>query len=125
MPQEDVEDPSLSAVVQLANAEEREAAGAPGLHDNQATAQSKSHFTKAHFEVHAPFQTSYSIGAKRSHFEEYFGQKLIVEEGLLTSVTLEDGSRELTLDTVPDEVRPLIRSIFFTPPPDFPGGPTK
>jgi len=116
---DDRANPTVSAVVQMADAVEREAAGVPGLHDNQATAQTKTFLTKAGFEVHAPFQTSFSIGAARSLFEEFFGRKLVIEEGLITSVTLDGGGLELPVDALPDEVRPLVRSISFIPPPDF------
>jgi hypothetical protein len=112
-------DPTVSAVVELAGGEEREAAGAPGLHDNQATAQLKTHLTKAGFEVHAPFRTSFSIGAKQSLFESYFGRKLTVEEGLMAVVTLEGGGRDLPLEALPDDVRPLVRAISFVAPPSF------
>jgi hypothetical protein len=112
-------DPTVSAVVELASGEEREAAGAPGLHDNQATAQLKTHLTKAGFEVHAPFKTSFSIGAKQSLFESYFGRKITVEEGLMAVVTLEGGGRDLPLEALPDDVRPLARTISFVAPPSF------
>lgn len=116
---DDRSNPTLSAVVQMASAEEREAAGVPGLHDNQATSQTKGRLTKDGFEVHAPFQTSFSIGAARSMFEEYFGRKLVVEEGLITTVTVEGGGLELPVDAFPEDIRPLIRSVSFVPPPDF------
>ena len=74
MATDDRANPTVSAVVQMADAGAREAAGAPTLHDNQATAQTKAFLTKAGFEVHAPFQTSFSIGAAKSLFEEFFGQ---------------------------------------------------
>ncbi len=119
MASEDRANPTVSAVVQMADAGEREAAGAPSLHDNQAMAQTKTFLTKAGFEVHAPFQTSFSIGAAKSLFEEFFGCKLLVEEGLITSVTVDGGGVELPVDALPDEVRPLVRSISFIPPPDF------
>ncbi len=119
MATDDRANPTVSAVVQMADAGEREAAGAPGLHDNQATAQTKSFLTKAGFEVHAPFQTSFSIGAAKSLFEEFFGRKLVIEEGLIASVTVDGGGLELPVDALPDEIRPLVRSISFVPPPDF------
>lgn len=119
MATDDRANPTVSAVVQLANAEEREKGGAPGLHDNQAMGQTKTYLTKAGFEVHAPFQTSFSIGASKSLFEEYFGCTLEVEEGLITSVTVDGGGLELPVDALPDDVRPLVRSISFIPPPDF------
>ena len=119
MATDDRSDPTLSAVVQMADASEREAAGATELHDNQALAEIKTYLTKTGFEVHAPFQTSFSIGAAKSFFEEYFGRKLTVEEGLISSVTVDGGGLELPVDALPDNVRPLVRSIAFVPPPDF------
>ncbi len=116
---DDRANPTISAVVQMADAGERQAAGAPDLHDNQATAQAKTFLTKAGFEVHAPFQTSFSIGAAKSFFEEFFGRKVVIEEGLITSVTVDGGGRELPVDALPDDVRPLVKSISFVPPPDF------
>jgi hypothetical protein len=103
----------------MTNNEEREAAGAPVLHDNQATAQVKGWFTKAGFEVHAPFISSFSIGAKQSLFEETFATRLILDEGLTSSVTLEDGGRDLDVNRLPEEIRVLIKSISFVPPPDW------
>ncbi|HEX3393182.1 MAG TPA: hypothetical protein VHS52_01530 [Acidimicrobiales bacterium] len=115
----DKADPTVSAVVELASADEREAAGQPGMHDNQATAQLKANLTKAGFEVHAPFQTSFSIGGKKSLFEEYFAQKLNVDEDLLGIVTVDGGAQELSLDAVPDDVKPFVHSIAFVSPPSF------
>ena len=111
--------PTVSAVVWMAADEEREAAVTPGLHDNQATATSKTHLTKAGFEVHAPFTNSFAIGGTQSLFEEYFGTKLTVDEGLISEVTLESGGRDLPVDALPDDVRPLVRSISFVSPPSF------
>lgn len=103
----------------MTNNQEREAAGAPVLHDNQATAQVKGWFTKAGFEVHAPFISSFSIGGKQTLFEETFGAKLLIAEGLTSSVTLEGGDRDLDVTRLPDEIRLLIKTISFIPPPDF------
>ncbi len=119
MATDDRANPTVSAVVQMADAGERQAAGAPDLHDNQATAQTKTFLTKAGFEVHAPFQTSFSIGAAKSLFEEFFGRKLVVDEGLISSVTVDGGGLELPVDALPDDIRPLVKSISFVPPPDF------
>jgi len=115
----DKADPTVSAVVELASEEERTAAGQPGLHDNHATSQLKANLTKAGFEVHAPFQTSFSIGAKKSLFEEFFGQKLLIDEGLLGIVTIDGGAQELSLDNVPDDVKAYVHSIAFVSPPSF------
>jgi len=115
----DQADPTVSAVVELASDAEREAAGMPDMHANQATAQLKANLTKAGFEVHAPFQTSFSIGAKKSLFEEYFAQKLVIDEDLLGVVTIDGGAQELPLDAVPDDVRVFVHSIAFVSPPGF------
>lgn len=115
----DKADPTVSAVVELAGDAEREASGMPGMHANQATAQLKANLTKAGFEVHAPFQTSFSIGAKKSLFEEYFAQNLVVDEDLLGVVTIDGGAQEIPLDAVPDDVRPFVHSIVFVTPPSF------
>ena len=112
-------DPTVSAVVQIASPEEREAANVPTMHDNQALAQVKGSLTKAGFEVHAPFATSFSIGGRQSLFEKYFGQSVVVSEGLMSSVTLEGGGTELAVDALPDDIRPLVKSISFMPPPNF------
>ncbi|MGI8778356.1 MAG: hypothetical protein ACR2LJ_13460 [Acidimicrobiales bacterium] len=115
----DQADPTVSAVVELASDAEREAAGQPGLHDNQATGQLKANLTKAGFEVHAPFRNSFSIGATKSLFEEYFDQKLSIDEDLLGIVTIDGGAQELPLDAVPDDVRAFVHSITFVSPPSF------
>jgi len=115
----DQADPTVSAVVEVASDEEREAAGQVGLHVNQATSQLKAHLTKAGFEVHAPFNTTFSIGGKQSLFEEYFGQKVVVDEGLISTVTVEGGGKELSLDTMPDDMRAFVHSVTFVSPPSF------
>lgn len=116
----DEADPTIAAVVELADDDERVAGGRPGLHANQATAELKGHLTKAGFEVHAPFKTSFSIGAPKSLFEEYFGQTLVVDEGLLGTVTIEGGTGgALNLDAMPADMRPLVRSVAFISPPSF------
>lgn len=115
----DQADPTVSAIVEIASDDEREAAGMPGMHANQATSQLKASLTKAGFEVHAPFQTTFSIGAKKSLFEEYFGLELAIDEGLLGIVTVTGGGQELSLDAVPDDVRVFVRRIAFVSPPSF------
>lgn len=87
------------------------------------TAQIKGYFTNAAFEVHAPLGSVFSIGAPRSRFESFFGQKLVIEEGRLGSpVTTEDGGRALDLERLPAEVRDAVESILLPEPPDFPPG---
>ena len=115
----DTADPTVSAVVEIASDEERAAAGQPGLHVNQATSQLKAHLTKVGFEVHAPFNTTFSIGGKQSLFEEYFGQKIVVDQGLISTVTVEGGGNQLSLDAMPDDMRAFVRSVSFVSPPSF------
>jgi hypothetical protein len=119
-------DPTVSAIVELegaapgagSDAGSGEAAGPP--RDLATIAKTKSYFTTAGFEVHAPLGMSFSIAAKRSHFEEYFGQKLAIDdEDLFGAVTTEAGDAVLPLDPIPDDIRPMIRAVSFPPPPDL------
>ena len=112
-------DPTVSAVVELRSPEEMpETASDPDAH-LRAVSKLKAHLTSAGFEVHAPFHTSFSIGAKQSHFESHFGTKITVEEGLSTSVTLEDGGTELSLDPIPEDDVGIVKRIYFMAPPDW------
>ncbi|MEO7836627.1 MAG: hypothetical protein ABIS21_03170 [Acidimicrobiales bacterium] len=85
-------------------------------------AKAKSHFTSAGLEVHAPFSTSFSVGGAPSRFESVFGEKIEVDDTLLGSVTTEGGGLELRLDSLPEEIRDLVESVAFLPPPDFTPG---
>ncbi len=97
------------------------AVSVPG--QGSAVAKAKGYFTKAGFEVHAPVGASFSIGGRRSHFEEFFGQPLRVdEERPFSPVTTADGGDQLPLDPLPDDVRAMVGSISFPPPPDLPPG---
>jgi hypothetical protein len=115
----DEPDPTVSAVVDVRSPSELpESASDPDAHQ-RAVSKLKAHLTSAGFEVHAPFHTSFSIGAKQSHFEKYFDTKIAVEEGLITSVTLEGGGTDLSLDPIPEEDAGIVKRIYFMPPPDF------
>lgn len=85
-------------------------------------AKAKSHFTTAGLEVHAPFSTSFSVGGPPSRFQDVFGATIKVDESLLGSVTTEEGAYELPLDGLPEEIRELVESVAFLPPPDFTPG---
>lgn len=85
-------------------------------------AKAKSHFTSAGLEVHAPFATTFSVGGTPSRFQEIFGRPIKVDESLLGSVTTEDGGFDLPLENLPDEIRGLVDSVAFLPPPDFTPG---
>ena len=126
MAEEDVEDPTVSAVVTVLPKEQRTTetpeSGVPLSEDLRVIGLVKSRFTSAGFEVHAPFTGKFSIGGKRSLFEQYFGQKVVVDDNeLIRKVTTQDGGYDLPLDVLPDELKGLVQSIAFTPPPDFAG----
>jgi hypothetical protein len=108
-----LDDPVVSAVVTLKEGD----AGGP---TQETTARIKAWFGNRGFEVHAPFFASFSIGGRRSLFEEVFGDRLVVDqESLATSVTTADGGMELSLERLPDDVRSEVVSVAFMPPPGF------
>ncbi len=88
-----------------------------------AIARTKAYFTKAGFEVHAPLGTLFSIGNRKSRFETFFGQALVVDEERLGGpVTTEDGGRQLPLAPLPEEIQALVEDITLPVPPDLLGG---
>ena len=126
MPEEDASDPTLSAVVKILPKEKRTTntpeSGIPLSEDLRAIGLAKSRLTSAGFEVHAPFTGTFSIGAKRSVFEDFFGVPVVVDDsGFGRKVTIKDGGYELPLSAMPDDLQGLVESIEFTPPPDFKG----
>lgn len=124
MPEEDHRDPTLSAIVTILPKDQRSTAtpesGIPLSEDLRAIGLAKGRFTSAGFEVHAPFTGTFSIGAKRSVFEEFFGETVVVDDAQLgRSVKTASGSYDLPLDKLPDDLRGLVGSVAFTPPPDI------
>ncbi|MEW6154748.1 MAG: hypothetical protein AB1673_12260 [Actinomycetota bacterium] len=124
MPEEDPEDPTLSAVVTILPKDQRTTdtpeSGIPLSEDLRAIGLAKSRLTTAGFEVHAPFTGQFSIGAKKSVFEEFFGEKILIDDNsLIRSVTNSAGGYELPLDALPDELKGLVGSVAFPPPPDW------
>jgi hypothetical protein len=122
--EEDLQDPTVSAVVTVLPRDQRTTktpeSGVPLSEDLRAIGLAKSRFTSAGFEVHAPFTGKFSIGARRSLFEEFFGEKLLVDDSqLIRSVTNSAGGVQLPLDRLPDDLKGLVGSVEFTPPPDF------
>jgi len=108
-----LDDPVVSAVVTLKEGD----AGGP---TQETTARIKAWFGNRGFEVHAPFFASFSIGGRRSLFEEVFGDRLVVDqESLATSVTTADGGMDLSLEQLPDDIRSDVVSVAFMPPPGF------
>ena len=127
MAEEDPSDPTISAVVTILPKDKRSTdtpeSGVPLSEDLRAIGLAKSRLTSAGFEVHAPFTGKFSIGAKRTLFEEYFGEKVVVDDTqLIRSVTVESGGYALPLDNLPNELQGLIGSVEFMPPPDFARG---
>ncbi|MGH9178092.1 MAG: hypothetical protein ACRD0N_06015 [Acidimicrobiales bacterium] len=87
-------------------------------------ARAKQFFTSEGFEVHAPVGSTFSIGGKQSLFERFFDVALTVDENQLGNpVSLEDGSRTLVLDGLPEELQHLIADITFAPAVQIPGLP--
>ena len=126
MAEEDPEDPTVSAVVTILPRDKRATAtpesGIPLSEDLRAIGLAKSRFTSAGFEVHAPFTGKFSIGAKRSLFEEFFGEEVIVDDSqLVRSVTNSKGGYDLPLDKLAEDLQGLVGSIEFMPPLDFLG----
>jgi hypothetical protein len=124
VPEEDPEDPTLSAVVTILPKDQRTTdtpeSGIPLSEDLRAIGLAKSRLTTAGFEVHAPFTGQFSIGAKKSVFEEFFGEKILIDDNsLIRSVTNSAGGYELPLDALPDELKGLVGSVAFPPPPDW------
>ena len=124
MPEEDPQDPTLSAVVTILPKEERRTetpeSGIPLSEDLRAIGLAKGRFTSAGFEVHAPFTGKFSIGAKRSVFEEFFGEAIVIDDAQLgRSVKTSSGSFDLPLDKLPDDLKGLVASVAFPPPPDL------
>jgi len=116
-----LDEPWVSAVVEIIRPPIQTLSdGTVADHTMRITSMVKQHFTTSGFEVHAPFASSFSIAAKESVFEKFFGQKLVIDqEQLLGTVTTEAGGLELPMDMLPDDVAPHVKSISFIPPPSF------
>jgi len=100
-----------------------EPAATPAPDPPTPMARAKRYFEKEKFDVHAPIAMTFSIAARRSHFEQFFGQRLVVdEERFFAPVTTGDGGDQLPTEGLPGEIRALVRSISLPPPPDLPEG---
>lgn len=124
MPEEDPKDPTISAVVTILPKDQRTTdtpeSGIPLSEDLRAIGLAKSRLTSAGFEVHAPFTGRFSIGAKKSVFEEFFGEEIQIDDSALArKITTSSGSYDLPLENLPDDLKGLVGSISFPPPPDF------
>jgi len=86
--------------------------------DMASIAPVKGHFTSAGYEVHAPLGASFGIAGPKSLFEKTFDRTLVInDQDLVTSVTVEGGGFDLPLDRLPDDVRAVVESVRFIPPP--------
>ncbi len=98
----------------------------PGQGDppqENAMAQAKRYFEKEKFDIHAPIGRTFSIAARRSYFEQFFGQRLLVdEERFFAPVTTADGGDQLPVESLPEEIRTVVKSISLPPPPELPEG---
>jgi hypothetical protein len=72
----------------------------------------RSWFAQQGFEVGPQVGISFSIEAARPHLTEHF-QDFAEAEG---------SGAELSLDTLPEDLRPAVKAVVSEPPPDF--GPT-
>jgi hypothetical protein len=103
-----MQEPWVSAVVTM---------GVPAS-DLATITPAKGHFTSAGFEVHAPLGATFAIAGPKSLFEKTFGRDLVVnEEDLVASVTTDTGELELPLDPLPENLRAVVESVRFVPPP--------
>lgn len=92
---------------------------APAPEDVAAATQG---FRALGFETGAFVGISFSITGPAERFEEAFGVRLRRSDrrGIRTA----DGSDELPLDGLPDDLAALVTAVTFVPPPDFgPGAP--
>jgi len=86
--------------------------------DLAAISPVKGHFTSAGFEVHAPLGASFGIAGPKSLFERTFARTLVVnDQNLVTTVTVDDGSYDLPLDPLPDDLRSVVESVRSVEPP--------
>ena len=100
-----------------------EPAATPAPGEGNAMAQVKRYFEKERFDIHAPIGMTFSIAARRSHFEKFFGQRLMVdEERFFAPVTTADGGDQLPVDGLPEEIRDLVKSVSLPAPPELPEG---
>ncbi len=100
-----------------------EPAGASAPGEVSAMAQVKRYFEKSKFDIHAPIGMTFSIAARRSFFEQFFGLRLVIdEETFFAPVTTADGGDQLPVEGLPEEIRALVKSISLPPPPELPAG---
>lgn len=86
------------------------------LPDATRASQTRAHFESLGFEVGALVGNSFSISAAPSRFEQHFHTKIL---HTIQFASLEDGSLELPVAGLPEEVKTNIYTVSFSAPPDF------
>ena len=86
------------------------------LPDATRASQARAHFESLGFEVGALVGNSFSISAAPKKFERQFHTKILHTNQF---ASLEDGSLELPIAQLSDEVKATIDAVSFSKPPDF------
>jgi hypothetical protein len=86
------------------------------LPDATRASQTRAHFESLGFEVGALVGNSFSISAAPSRFEQHFHTKILHTN---QHASLEDGSLELPVSGLADEVKANVSAVSFSAPPDF------
>ncbi len=86
------------------------------LPDKTRASQTRAHFESLGFEVGALVGNSFSISATPKKFEQHFQTKILHTKQF---ASLQDGSLELPVAHLPDEVKTTINAVSFSAPPDF------
>lgn len=84
--------------------------------DATRASQTRAHFEILGFEVGALVGNSFSITAPRKTFEQCFHAKIEYKN---QHANLKDGSLELPVIDLPDEVQATVQAVSFSAPPDF------
>jgi hypothetical protein len=86
------------------------------LPDATHASQARAHFESLGFEVGTLVGNSFSITASRKTFEQQFHAKIEYKN---QHASLKDGSLELPVIDLPDEVQATVQAVSFSAPPDF------
>jgi subtilase family serine protease len=84
--------------------------------DATRASQTRAHFESLGFEVGVLVGNSFSISATPSRFEQHFHTKILHTKQF---ASLEDGSLELPVAHLPDELKSTVNAVSFSAPPDF------
>lgn len=84
--------------------------------DATRASQTRAHFESLGFEVGVLVGNSFSITASRKTFEQHFQTKILHAK---QHASLENGSLELPISGLPNEMKATINTVSFSAPPDF------